>query len=405
MFALAALRIACRALARNRLRTALTTLGITVGIAAVLCTVALGEGSAAQVHEQLLGLGESFVWIEDGGRNASGVRTSVGDAKKLTAEDMKAIVQEVPEIARCSPVADSRAQIIYGNHNWNTTYRGVSEDYLAVRRWPVALGTAFSDADVTAYAKVVVLAKTVADQLFGEGENPVDQVVRIGPQLFKVLGVLQPKGASANGNDDDVVLIPYTTAQRYLLRRTWVDDGMCSATSDAMVPIAQAHIVDVMRVRHRIFEGQLDDFNIRSPDEQIRLREDAARSMGVMLAGIASVSLLVGGVGVMNIMLVSVTERTREIGLRMALGARERDVQWQFLAEALVLGLIGGAMGVGVGFLASSVVTESVGWPVVISTRTILVAVAFALSVGLIFGFYPARQAARLDPIDALRAE
>ena len=404
MLVLTALRIAGRALARNRLRTALTTLGITVGIAAVLCTVALGEGSAAQVHEQLLGLGESFVWIEDGGRNAAGVRTAVGDAKKLTADDMKAIVQEVPEIARCSPVADSRTQIIYGNRNWNTTYRGVSPDYLSVRRWPVALGTAFSDADVTAYAKVVVLAKTVADQLFGD-ENPVDEVIRIGPQLFKVLGVLQPKGASASGNDDDIVLIPYTTAQRYLLGRTWLDDGMCSASSDAAVPVAQAHIIDVMRVRHRILEGQADDFNIRSPDEQIHLREDAARSMGLMLAGIASVSLLVGGVGVMNIMLVSVTERTREIGLRMALGARERDVQLQFLAEALVLGLIGGAMGVGVGFLASSVVTESVGWPVMISTRTILIAVAFALSVGLIFGFYPARQAARLDPIDALRAE
>ena len=292
-----ALRIACRALARNRLRTALTTLGITVGIAAVLCTVALGEGSAAQVHEQLLGLGDSFVWVEDGGRNAAGVRTAAGDAKKLTAEDMHAIVEEVPEIVRCSPVADARSQLVYGNRNWNTTYRGVSADYLQVRRWPVALGTSFADADVTAYAKVVLLGKTVADQVFGD-TNPIDEPIRIGRVLFKVLGVLQAKGGSSMGNDDDVVLVPYTTAQRYLLGRTWLDDGMCSASSDAAVPLAQAHIIDLMRARHHIEEGRADDFNIRAPDEQIRTREDAARSMGSDAGRYSpSVSLLVGGIG------------------------------------------------------------------------------------------------------------
>jgi putative ABC transport system permease protein len=398
------LRIALRALACNRLRTALTTLGIMIGISAVLCTVAIGEGSAAQVHEQLLALGDSFVWVEDGGRNAAGVRTGAGGARKLTAEDMAAIVQDVPEIVRCSPLADSRIQVVRGERNWNTTYRGVSPDYLLVRRWPVALGSSFSDADVAAHTKVALIGKTVADQLFAD-DSPIDEEIRLGSVLFRVVGVLQTKGATTSGNEDDAILIPYTTAQRNLLGRTWLDDGMCSASSDAAVPLAQAHIIDLMRLRHHIEEGQADDFNIRAPDEQIRTREEAARSMGLMLAGIASVSLVVGGVGVMNIMLVSVTERTREIGLRLALGARQRDVQWQFLAEALVLGLIGGVLGVGVGLMGSSLIAESSGWPVIVSAETIVVAVAFAISVGLIFGFYPARHAASLDPIDALRAE
>ena len=405
MFVFTAVWIACRALARNRLRTALTMLGITVGIGAVLCTVALGQGSAAQVHNDLLNLGDNFVWLENGSRNVGGVRTGAGGAPRLTPDDMKTILSDVPEIVRCSPQVDARIQMIYGNQNWNATYRGVSPEYLQIRRWAVAAGANVSDADVEARSKVAVLGRIVADRLFGE-DDPLDRIIRVGPQLFKVIGVLTPKGASSTGqNQDDFILIPYTTALRSLKGGTTLDDIMCSASSDAVIPLAQEHIKTVMRERHRIAEGQNDDFSIQTPDEQIRLREDAARTMGAMLAGIAAVSLVVGGIGIMNIMLVSVAERTREIGLRIAIGARGRDVQLQFLAEALVLGVVGGALGVALGLGASQVLEESYGYALLMSPRTIAVAVSVASVTGLVFGYFPARHAASLDPIDALRSE
>jgi len=398
-------RIALRALARNGLRTALTVLGITVGIGAVVCTVALGEGSAAQVHNDLMNLGESFVWLENGSRNVGGVRTGSGGAQTLTADDMHAILSEVPEIARCSPQVDSRVQVINAGLNWNTTYRGITPDYLQIRRWTVERGVAFTDADVEDRSKVAVIGSIVADRLFGE-EDPVDRTIRLGPHLFKVLGVLKPKGASTTGqNQDDFILIPYTVAQRSFKGTLTLDDVMCSATSDADVPLAQEHIVALMRDRHRIGEGQPDDFNIQTPDEQIRTREDAARTMGMMLAGIAAISLVVGGVGIMNIMLVSVVERTREIGLRLAIGARQRDVGGQFIVEALLLGLFGGGAGILAGLAGTEVLASGFGWPILVSTRTIVTAVLFSSAVGLVFGYYPARHAAGLDPIEALRAE
>lgn len=405
MFLFTALRIACRALAANRLRTALTMLGIMVGIGSVLCTVALGEGSAAQIHNDLLNLGDNFVWLENGNRNVGGVRTGVGGVPKLTVEDMQAIQSDVHEIVRCSPQVDGRTQVIAANQNWNTTYRGVSPDYLQIRRWAVLSGEPFTDADVTARAKVALLGQIVATQLFGEAD-PVDQPIRIGSQIFRVLGVLAAKGASSAGqNQDDFVLIPYTTAMRHLKGSVTLDDIMCSASSDVAVPAAQEHIVTLMRDRHRIGEGQADDFNIQTPDEQIKLREDAARSMATMLAGVAAVSLVVGGVGIMNIMLVSVAERTREIGIRLAIGARERDVRIQFLAEALALGVVGGAAGVALGYGASSVLEKVYGYAMAISTNTVGIAVGVATATGLVFGYYPARNASSLDPIEALRAD
>ena len=403
---LISLRIAVRALSRNRLRTALTVLGIMVGIAAVICTVALGEGSAALIHQQLLNLGDNFVWIENGSANVGGVRSGARTVPKLTADDSTAIVSEIQQVTRCSPNVDARIQLVRGNQNWNTTYRGVAPDYLIIKAWPVIEGAAFSDFDVQTRAHVAVLGRTVATMLFGD-EDPIGQTFRVGSLLFTAVGILKTRGASTSGQDqDDTVFLPYTTAMAQLKGNlVTVDDIMCSATSAEAIKPAQDKIAELLRLRHRLREDQPDDFNIRAPDDAIRLQEDSARTMELMLSAIASVSLLVGGIGVMNIMLVSVAERTREIGLRMAIGARERDVQVQFLAEALILGLVGGAAGVMLGAVGSQVFAEAYGWPMVISPKTIAVAVAFSSGVGLIFGYYPARHAASLDPIDALRIE
>jgi putative ABC transport system permease protein len=399
------LRIALQALARNSMRTGLTILGIMVGIGAVVCTVALGNGSAARVHNDLLNLGESFVWLENGSRVVGGARTGAGGANTLTADDMNAILAEVPGITRCSPQVDARTQVVNGTMNWSTTYRGVTPDYLQIRRWAVASGGVFTDNDVETRTKVAVLGATVAAQLFGE-DDPVDQVFRLGTHLFRVVGVLQAKGSSTTGqNQDDFILIPYTVAQHALKGTLTLDDVMCSAKSDAAIGPAQEQIVDLMRDRHRIGQGQPDDFNIQKPDEQIRMREDAAATMGTMLAGIAAISLAVGGVGIMNIMLVSVAERTREIGLRMAIGARGWDVSTQFLVEALLLGMFGGAAGILAGLIGSAILSGVFGWDMAVSTNTIVAAVTFASSVGLVFGYYPARHAASLDPIEALRSE
>jgi putative ABC transport system permease protein len=404
MFLVAA-RIALRALARHRLRTLLTILGIMVGIAAVVCTVALGNGSAEQIQQQMRNLGDNFIWIENGSRNLGGVQTGAGGVPHLTVDDNDAIVRDVAEVARCSPNVDGRVQLVRGDVNWNTSYRGVSPDYLLIKAWPVALGAPFSDEDVRSSARVAVLGRTVATQLFGD-DNPIGEPIRVGPIPFTVVGVLQGRGQSTTGQDqDDTIWMPYTTVMHGIKGVTTLDDIMCSAMQLAYVPTAQDHITDLLRDRHHIQEGAPDDFNLRTPEDQIRLQQDTANTMALMLSAVASISLLVGGVGVMNIMLVSVAERTREIGLRMAIGARERDVQAQFLAEALALGLAGGACGVGLGSAASNVFAASYGWPMLISTNTVVVAVAFSSAVGLIFGYYPARHAASLDPIEALRSE
>jgi len=398
-------RIAVRALARNRLRTLLTILGIMVGIAAVICTVALGNGSSEQIQQQMRNLGDNFIWIENGSRNVGGVRTGAGGEPRLTVEDTQAIVNDVPEVVRCSPNSDGRTQVVRGNTNWNTQYRGVSPDYLLIKAWPVVRGAAFDEADVQTRAHVAILGRTVVNQLFGD-EDPIGQGIRIGPLPFTVVGVLEARGQSTTGQDqDDTVFMPYTTVMQQLKGNTTLDDVMCSASALQYIPIAQAHIADVLRDRHHIPPDGPDDFNLRTPEDQIRLQQATADTMALMLSAVASVSLLVGGVGIMNIMLVSVAERTREIGLRLAVGARQMDVQAQFLAEALALGLAGGAFGVGLGAVASRIFAASYGWPMLMSTDTIVIAVAFSSAVGVIFGYYPASHAASLDPIEALRIE
>ena len=401
----AIVRIALRALARNRLRTVLTMLGITIGISAVICTVAIGEGGSNQIREQMLMLGDNFVWVEAGGRNVNGVRTGTGATKTLTLADMRAILQAIPMIQSCSPQVNGRIQVVYANQNWNTTYRGVSPEYLEIRRWSVLEGGPFSQDEVAASANVCLLGTTVAGYLF-ESDEPLGKTIRVRDMPFKVIGVLESKGQSATGADqDDLILIPYTTAQRKVKGIDWLDDIMCSAMSQDTVRPAQDQITSLLRERHHIFPGQQDDFNIRSPEEILKAREDASRTLTFMLASIAGVSLVVGGIGIMNIMLVSVTERTREIGLRMAVGATERDVQMQFLTEAMVLSMLGGLLGVLTGIFASHALRKMLAWPITLSLETILIAVLFSIGTGIFFGYYPAQKAAALDPIEAIRYE
>jgi putative ABC transport system permease protein len=394
-----------RVLRRNKLRTLLSMLGITIGIGAVICTVAIGEGGSQQIQDQLLSLGDNLIWVEAGGRNVNGVRTGTGGTKSLTLQDAKAIQDSIPTIKKVAPNVDSHTQVVYGNQNWNTSYHGVGPDYLSIRSWGVAEGLPFTEQDVQALSQVCLLGQTVAQKLFG-ADDPVGKTIRIGTLPFQVIGVLEPKGLSTYGQDqDDLILMPISTAQRKVKGIEWLDDIMCSATSPDVVHSTQDQITRLLRQRHRLRPGQPDDFNIRSPEERLQAQEQASHTFTVMLASIASVSLLVGGIGIMNIMLVSVTERTREIGVRMAVGATERDVELQFLSEAMVLSLLGGATGVLFGIFGTMVLSGLLGWPTAVSTKAILVAAIFSAGVGVFFGFYPAKKAARLDPIEALRYE
>jgi putative ABC transport system permease protein len=400
-----ALRIASRALSRHALRTTLTAVGIAIGTSAVISTVAIGEGGAAQIHEQLLMLGDNLFWVEAGGRNVNGVRTGTGTTPTLVLDDMRAMLRDVPALKACSPQVDAGIQVIYGHQNWRTTYRGVSPEYLSVRRWLLASGDVFDHAHVDSAANVCVLGSSVADTLFGT-EDPLGRTIRVGNIPFRVLGTLVAKGQTAQGRDqDDFILVPFTTAQRKLKGVTWLDDIMCSAAAPELMPRIEADVGALLRDRHRILPGEADDFNVRKPEDVIKAQEEMARTLTTLLASVATISLVVGGVGIMNIMLVSVRERTREIGLRVAVGARERDIRWQFLAEAVVLCLAGSAAGVLAGILASRGIAEAMEWPMVLSPAALLAATASAVATGILFGYYPARKASRQDPIDSLRYE
>jgi len=400
-----AVRIAGTALVRNRLRAALTATGITIGTGAVIFTVAIGEGGSAQIHEQLLLLGDNLVWVEAGGRTKSGVRTGTGTTRTLVLADMRALLQVVPELKSCSPQVDAGIQVIHGNLNWRTTYRGVSPEYLPIRGWRVASGELFSQQDLDVASNVCLLGQSVVAQLFGD-EDPLGSPIRVRDMLFRVLGTLAPKGQSVQGTDqDDFILVPFTTAQRKLKGVTWLDDILCSAAAAAAIPGIEDQIRPLLRERHHLVPGQDDDFNIRKPEEVIKAQEEMARTLTLLLASVATISLVVGGVGIMNIMLVSVTERTREIGLRMAVGARDGEIRLQFLTEAIGLCLAGSVLGVVVGMLASRGVADAMGWPMLVSPLALAVAVGSAVVTGVIFGYYPALRASRLDPIEALRQE
>jgi putative ABC transport system permease protein len=398
-------RTAVLALRRSLLRTCLTVLGLVIGVAAVITIVSLGQGARAAIEEEVEGAGTNLIIVSAGNWTAGGVRLGMGSSSTLTADDAESI-RRVPGVAYVSPGVRTRQQIIAGAQNWSANIEGVSADLPMIRSWPLEYGTFFGPGDVANDEKVCVIGTEVRDTLFGQGANPVGRQVRIGIHPFTVVGVLQSKGQSSGGDDqDDAVFIPYTTAQKRLMGVDYLRTiSISAATAEGVAPVAR-EVAELLRLRHEIFPGEPDDFRVRTLDEMIAVRTSTTRTMTSLLSGIAAVSLLVGGIGVMNIMLVSVTERTREIGLRVAVGARQRDVKLQFLTEAVLLSLVGGACGIGLGYLLSQGVTEVFGWPTMMSGNAALVAFGFSAGIGIFFGWYPATKAAATEPIDALRFE
>jgi putative ABC transport system permease protein len=399
------LRLAMRALARNKMRSILTMLGIIIGVGAVIASVAVGEGASEQIQQQISNLGDNMIWVEAGGRAVNGVRTGSRGTKTLVIGDLKAMGQQVPQVYNCAGHVDGPVQIVYGNQNWYTQARGISPEFLAVRKWDVARGASFSQDDIDHSANVCLLGQTIVENLFGSAD-PVGQTIRIQNLPVRVIGVLTPKGQSPTGQDqDDTLMMPLTTMQKKVKGIDWLDDIMCSAISPSSIKPAEQQITSLLRERHHLRADEDEDFNLRHPAEIASARAESQKIMTILLASIASVSLLVGGIGIMNIMLVSVTERTREIGLRLAIGANESDVRMQFLGEATLLSLMGGALGVVIGVAGSLTISSTLQWPTRIPMEALLVAVIFSAAVGVFFGFYPAYKASHLDPIEALRYE
>ena len=396
---------AFRALQRNKMRSFLTMLGIIIGVAAVIAMLAIGQGAEYSVKQQIASLGTNVLMIYPGAQQQAGVRTAAGSATTLTEDDALAIGKECPAVQYLSPGSAAGGQVIASNLNWSTGIQGVGVDYLEIRQWPIEYGDFFTDQDVKAAAKVCILGRTVADNLFPES-SPVDQTVRIRSVPFKVVGVLTKKGQNAMGQDqDDVILAPYTTVIRRLSHWPNLRFILVSATSLQDISVAQTQISELLRMRHKIQPYDPDDFTIRNQTDLAATATATTDILTILLASIASVSLLVGGIGIMNIMLVSVTERTREIGIRMSIGARSRDILTQFLIEALVLSLLGGIVGIILGVVGSSVISSIAKWPTIVTAFSIILSFGFSIAIGIFFGFYPARKAAMLNPIDALRYE
>jgi putative ABC transport system permease protein len=396
---------AFRALQRNKMRSFLTMLGIIIGVGAVIAMLAIGQGAEFSVKQQIAALGTNVLMIYPGAQQQAGVRTAAGSAVTLTEDDALAITRECPAVRYLSPGSGAGGQVIAGNLNWSTGIQGVGNDYLEIRQWPIEYGEFFTDQDVKAAAKVCVLGRTVADNLFPE-TSAVEQTVRIRNVPFKVVGVLTKKGQNANGQDqDDLILAPYSTVIRRLTHWPNLRSILISANSVSEIPVAQKQVTEVLRMRHKIQPYDADDFTVRNQTDLAATATATTEILTILLASIASVSLLVGGIGIMNIMLVSVTERTREIGIRMSIGARSRDILTQFLIEALVLSLLGGITGIILGTVGSSVISSIAKWPTIITPFSVFLSFGFSIAIGIFFGFYPARKAAMLNPIDALRYE
>jgi putative ABC transport system permease protein len=400
------IRIALRALARNKMRTILTMLGIIIGVGAVICTVAIGQGAGQQVQDQIKSLGDNMIMVMAGSINQGGVRLGSQATKTLVAEDGDAIKAAVPNVTAESPSVSANAQLVNGNQNWSTRVSGVSPDYFTIRAWGVSEGSEFSDRDVTLASNVCVIGQTVADNLFTGGADPVGQLIRVNNLPFTVIGVLVKKGQSSFGQDqDDTIIVPYTTVQKKISGISWVQQLMVSVASEDDIEGAISSMTALLHQRHKLRANEDDDFIVRSPDELAQASAQTSQILTYLLGSVASVSLLVGGIGIMNIMLVSVTERTREIGVRMAVGATEQDVKLQFLSEAVVLSFLGGSVGIVLGVIGSAIISNVLNWSTLVSTSSIIVAVFFSAGVGVFFGYYPASKAAQLDPIEALRYE
>ena len=401
-------RVALRALGRNKMRTALTMLGLIIGIAAVITLDAIGTGAQQQIEAQIQSAGTNLIMVRAGNWSRGGVSHGMGSSPRLKAADVDAIREQVPGAQYLTASVNTRDQVVAGGENWSTRIEGADVELPLIRFWGVEYGTFFTTTDVNSAAKVAVLGSVVRDNLFGEGVDAVGQTIRIRNQSFKVIGVMEAKGSGSFGEDqDDTIFAPYTTVQRKLRGRdgTNISGITISAYSADDVEGVATEIASVLRVQHKLIQGEDDDFMVRTQEDMTSMRTEMTQTMTVFMLAIAVVALIVGGIGIMNIMLVSVTERTREIGLRMAVGAKGQDVLWQFLVEAIVLCSVGGLIGVGLAFALTQGLTEFLEWPTSMSPDAIAVSVGFAAVIGVVFGFYPAWKAAQLDPIESLRFE
>ena len=403
------MRIAFNALRVNKLRSALTMLGIIIGVAAVIAMVAVGSGAQARIQEQIASIGSNVIIVLSGSITSSGIRLGSGFAQTLTEDDARVIARDCPGVQAAAPIARGGVQVVYGNNNWATQLQGTTPDYLAIRDLQTEEGQPFTSGDVDSSAKVALLGKTVIDNLFN-GEDPVGKVIRIKSVPFTVGGTLVPKGQSPTGQDqDDVILVPISTAKKKVIGSSQANAAAVGQimvqAREGMTQDAQDQMTTLLRQRHHIQPNQDDDFTIRNMEEVFKAQETSAQVMSMLLAAIASVSLIVGGIGIMNIMLVSVTERTREIGLRLAVGAKTKDILSQFLIEAVTLAVVGGTAGIAAGLAASTLISYFAGWSTLVSAGSILLGFVFSALVGVSFGYYPARKAAFMDPIEALRYE
>lgn len=401
-------KIALRALRTNKMRSFLTMLGIIIGIAAVIAMMAVGSGASYVISQQIASIGSNIILVMPGSTTSGGIRTGSGGAQSLTSDDAKAIMSECPSVARASGTVRSTAQVVYGNMNWSTIIMGATLELLEIREWPVVNGRSISQQDVDSASKVCLLGQTVAENIFG-ADDPVGKMVRIKKIPFTVIGVLDRKGQSPQGTDqDDTIFVPLRTAQIKLSRSSFpnsVGAILVQAKSEALLEKAEEEINSLMMQRHRITGGKEKDFSTRNLSEILAVAEKSSKAMSLLLGAVASISLIVGGIGIMNIMLVSVTERTREIGIRMAIGARTKDILLQFMTEAVLLTMLGGIIGIMLGAGGATVVSTFLEWPTLISIQSVLIAFFFSGTVGIFFGFYPARKAAGLNPIEALRYE